>query len=159
MAFTLTKSQRGGDVLLYEGHEFLFQRLTADNFRQWKCRFFNKYHCTCKMITEGNRIIKEPGTHCHFGDSVRSEARKARADMREEARSTVSSTRNIVTGQLLQLSPDVMARLPKNSSLERAVTRVRKKANAPQANPQSRNFVIPEEYNDFVLYDWCRRSS
>lgn len=153
MPFVISKSQRGGDVLMYEGYEYLSERLTIEGFRQWRCRYVNRYKCNSKIVTDGDRVVKEPGDHCHEGDGLRSEARVARVQMKAKARTLDAKPRNVVASELLTLSPDVMARLPKNSSMERAVRRERKKAHAPQANPQSRNFPIPEQFRDFILFD------
>ena len=48
---------------------------------------------------------------------------------------------------------DVLARLPKKSTIERCIQRRRKSAEAPLANPRDLHFNIPQQYELIVLDD------
>ena len=48
------------------------------------------------------------------------------------------------------LSDDVLARMPKRSSIERQIRRKRKQIEGVQPPPQSRHFEIPNEYAEMV---------
>ena len=148
-----SKSVRGGTVLRYEGHEYLFKIMNREGKKSWRCRQYYKNKCPSVMTTQGNYVVSAPGVHCHSGDSIQIQANAVLSTVKEAASISQSTTRNLLGEHLINLGNDVLARLPKRSHIERSVRRVRQKTNAVIPIPHSMNFEIPLEYTDMVLYD------
>ena len=153
MVFTVIKSTKGKDVLIYNGHEYLLKRTTLDNKKVWWCRKVNKFNCSSVVMTKMDEIVKEPNEHTHVGDPV-AVRRNVVLDTNTQAASTSHETIRYIIGDAPQPETnDILMRLPKKSTIERRIQRHRKKTEAPMANPRDRNFPIPERYADFILYD------
>lgn len=148
-----SKSERRGIILQYMGHEYLFKKSNLQGQTHWRCRQYYKNKCPSTITTRGNNVVVEPGDHCHTGDIIQTEANAVVAKVKETASSSLVATRNILGEQLRDLDNDVLARLPKRSCIERTMRRERKKTNAVTPNPRNKNFEIPAEYDDIVLYD------
>ena len=153
MPFEISKSERGGDVLRYEGHDYVIKRKNADGSVSWRCRMVNKFRCRSTITTNGEHVRIPPTVHSHDGDPVRSEVKAAQAVMRNAASSSHSTTRTVVAGGLRGLGADAMQRMPQKSSLEDMVRRKRAKICAVAPMPATRNFDIPGEYTDLILFD------
>ena len=87
------------------------------------------------------------------GDPVAVMADKFRAQLREVASTTNTSTRNVIGQQVADASNELLQRLPRKSALEQTVIRKRRRTEEPLANPVSLNFDIPRNYQHIVLYD------
>ena len=152
--FKIIKSSRGGDILQYLGHEYLKKDQPNRNGDQiWRCRFYNKFKCRSRTVTNGELIVKEPSEHCHAADCVQSSANALLSKMRCDAASNQDSSRNILGDNILQATDDVLSKLPKKSLIERNLRRIRQKNNAVAPDPNSINFDIPNEYEDLIIHD------
>ena len=108
--------------------------------------------CHANIKTHNNTIVRPPTDHCHDACPQKVEANLARSLMKQAMKSAVSATpRNVMGSVLSHVSSDVLAHIPKQSSLSRTLLRHRKDGNVP--NPGTINFVIPDKYTDFVLHD------
>ena len=66
------KSERGGDVLGFEGHEYLVTYNLKDG-RSWRCRKYNckKYKCPATAKTKGTTVdLSKSKPHNHEGNPV-----------------------------------------------------------------------------------------
>ena len=156
MALAISKSVRGREMLLYQGFEYILRTREAwmnDEKLYWRCRKYLQHKCRSSMITSGQTVVKEPSEHTHSGDSVQTEANAVIAKIKECAETSRATTRTIIGDNMSHLSDDVLARMPKKSSIERQIRRRRQHTEGMQPPPQSRHFAIPDEYLDVVLYD------
>lgn len=152
LQIVFSKSERGGTVLQYMGHEYLFKKSNLQGQRYWRCRHYFKIKCPSTVATQGNNVVVQPGEHSHVGDTIQTQANALVAKVKEAASSHVA-TRTILGEQLRDLENDVLARLPKRSCMERTMRREKKKTNAVTPNPRNINFEIPAEYEDIIMYD------
>ncbi|XP_076813496.1 uncharacterized protein LOC143460026 [Clavelina lepadiformis] len=123
-------TERGGTVLLYKGHEYLQKRMKQDGVIYWRCRQYFKNKCPSTLVTSYDDIVKEPGTHCHVGDCIQVTANATVAKMRDRAYSCKETTRNILGVHLVNVDENVLARMPKRSTLERNIRRRRQNGTA-----------------------------
>ena len=82
MSLIISKTERGGNVLRYEGYDYVEKRKNLNGIISWRCRGYNKYRCNSIMKTSGDHVIVPPTIHCHDGDPIGSEMRAAQAVMR-----------------------------------------------------------------------------
>ena len=62
------KSERGGDVMAHEGHEYL-ETVRAKDARHWRCRQYRKFKCPATARSRGNEIIlANSKEHNHEGN-------------------------------------------------------------------------------------------
>ena len=59
-----SKSQKGNDVLLYLGYEYLFYR-SVKGIKMWRCRQSLSIKCPSVIRTEWDKIVQEPTSHNH----------------------------------------------------------------------------------------------
>ncbi|XP_050706630.1 uncharacterized protein LOC126992005 [Eriocheir sinensis] len=156
MALDISQSLRGGELLVHHGFEYILQTkepwMDAEK-KYWRCRKYKTFKCKSSIITKGSNIIKEPSDHTHSGDSIQTDVHVALAKMKQDAKNTRATTRTILADHLVPLNDDVLARMPVKSAIERRIRRTRQKEENIQPPPQSRNFEIPNDYADIVMYD------
>ncbi len=145
------KSVRGGDVCLYGAYEYLVKRKKANGVTQWRCRDWKKLNCPAKMETRGEEVIQAPSEHSHATDLAGARAKIVMSHMKEDAEQQLASTRNILGTRLEGVPDPVLAKLPKKSSLERRIRGRRQQATLPLPDPTSRDFEIPEEFQDLGM--------
>ena len=64
------KSERGGDILAHDGHEYLVTYRLKDG-RSWRCRQFRKYKCPATAKTHGTTVdTSKSKPHNHEGNPV-----------------------------------------------------------------------------------------
>ena len=80
-------------------------------------------------------------------------ADKFRAQLREVASTTNTSTRNVIGQQVADASNELLQRMPRKSASEQTVRRKRRRTEERLANPVSLNFDIPRKHQHIVLYD------
>ena len=151
------KTERGGDVLCVDGFDYVERkdRRGRDGSRAWRCREFRKNKCPATLKTLNGNVVEDLGCnhHSHGGDPFLPKVREIQSLMRAQAASTMDTTRTVVSSYLVNVSQDVLQRLPKRSSLEDNVRAKRRATNPVNPNPQSLNFQMPEKFQDMVLYD------
>ena len=152
----ISRSQRGGEVFLHEGHEYLrrtpAQWMSPDK-KYWRCRKYKSQSCKAMLVTQGERIVSGPSEHSHSGDPVQVAVVRARTTIVNRAEGGLETPRLILGEQLTVMSDDALARMPRKSSLERQVRRKRQKMDNVHPVPHDRNFELPQEYQDLVLAD------
>ena len=89
MLFSISKSQKGSEVLCLNGRQYLFKRKSGDSKIWWRCRQYWKYKCKSTLVTENERIVQASTEHSHPGDPVAVMADKFRAQLREVASTTI----------------------------------------------------------------------
>ena len=76
------------------------------------------------------------------------------ANIKETASTAnASGTRGVIATNVIELSGDILARLPRQSALEQQVRRKRRREDHGfLPNSQARNFHIPAQYEDLILH-------
>ncbi|XP_055639888.1 uncharacterized protein LOC129777565 isoform X1 [Toxorhynchites rutilus septentrionalis] len=146
----LSTSQKDNRVLIYNGFEYLYAK-TLNGIDTWKCRENRQSKCHSRMKTRNNDIIQEPSSHSHDACPQKAEANIAKRRMVEAMAEINATARNVIGETLSKLSTDVIAYLPKQSSLARTLRNHRVMKHLP--NPPTADFAIPEKYRDLVLHD------
>ena len=144
-------------LLCVDGFDYVERkdRRGRDGSRAWRCREYRKSKCPATLRTLNGNVVEGLGCnrHSHGGDPFLPKVREIQSLMRTQAASTMDTTRTVVSSNLVDVSQDVLQRLPKRSSLEDNVRAKRRATNPVDPNPQSLNFQMPERFQDMVLYD------
>ena len=152
-----SKTQRGGDVLIVDGFEFVERkdRRLCDGSKTWRCRHYPKNKCPASLKTLNGHVLEGKGNknHSHVGDPILPQVREIQSRMRTHASSSMDTTRTVVANSLLNVPMDVLQRMPKRSTLADNVRAKRRATNPIEPNPQSHDFELPEKYQGMVLYD------
>lgn len=87
----LVKTERGANMLLYEGHSYTCNKRT-ESCMYWVCR--KRGICKARLSTdvELGMILTQPGEHTHSGDPVNNSMLAVRNDMRVKAGEHLSLT-------------------------------------------------------------------
>lgn len=68
VSVTFAKSQRGGQLIVYEGYSYSLQKL-KDSLAQWRCTMVQPgtaKRCTAKLITDAEyKVLDYCGNHTH----------------------------------------------------------------------------------------------
>ncbi|XP_077119382.1 TIMELESS-interacting protein isoform X1 [Ranitomeya variabilis] len=145
-----SKSQRNNKVMIYLGFEYLAFR-TINAVVTWRCRLHRSSKCHSILKTKDGNVVQEPTEHCHDSCPQKAEANVARSKMREDMRAVSATPRNVMGKVLSVLSNDVLAHMPRQSSLARSLVYHRTDGNLP--NPKTIHFCIPEKYSQLILHD------
>ena len=70
MPLTMLSSTKGRNLLAYNGHQYMTERVNGDGSVTWRCKMLNKYRCNVTLNTNRNEVIREPGRHTHNGDAL-----------------------------------------------------------------------------------------
>lgn len=143
-------SQKGKQTLTYRGYEYLRFR-EINGITTWRCRENRSTKCHSLMKTKNGDIVQEPTSHCHDSCPQRAQANILRSNMRQSIIAVNATPRNVIGDVLSGVSNDVLAFLPKQSSLARTLRNQRIENHLP--NPSTINFPIPAKYSDLVLHD------
>lgn len=148
------ETQRKGRVLARDGHEYiLFTGRGRDGIEVWRCRQHIKFKCNATIRTNKDKeVTQASGEHTHEGDPLRPKKNELLSKLKGAA-SSGNTTKVVLGEQLLDVSNDVLSRLPKKSSMERLVRLERSRKNSPHPNPPDIHFRIPEEFMEMVLHD------
>jgi hypothetical protein len=103
------------------------------------------------MKTKDGDIVQEPTGHCHDSGPQKAAANVARSKMKEDMRAVNATPRLVMGNVLLGLGNEVLAHMPKQSSIARNLRHNRSRGTLP--NPKSINFDIPEKYSELILHD------
>lgn len=159
MVLTYVKSQKGANMLVYNG--FIHRKKKAIGEKTiWKCAQYSKYKCTGRVHTLGDEAVKST-SHNHVADASILEAKRACNRIKELAAHQVELTTQAVIATVSQeVSVGATGQLPSISSLKRTIQHVRQRMEAIPANPRNlTELVIPEEYTrnsdgePFLLFD------
>ena len=145
-----SQSQKGNQVLTYKGFQYLRFR-TRDETVTWRCRESRSTKCPAFLKTTNDCIEKEPTSHSHDSCPQKAQANIFRSKMREDIAQVSATPRNVIGNTLQHATDDVLAYIPKQSSLARSLLRHKSDKHLP--NPSTTQFEIPTKYVDFILYD------
>lgn len=91
--------------------------------------------------------------HSHTGDPILPKVREVQSLIRAQAATGMDSTRSVVSSNLVNVSENVLQRMPKRATLDDNVRAKRRATNPIEPNPQGLNFEIPERYQNLILHD------
>lgn len=143
-------TQKGNRVLIYLGFEYLQFRVT-NGIVSWRCRQSRSIKCKSMMKTQGEEIIQEPTNHCHDSCVQKIKANISKNKMKDAINAVGATPRNVMGDVMSEISNEVLAYLPKNSSLARSLRNHKKNDHEP--NPTTIHFNIPDKYIDLILFD------
>lgn len=148
----LSNNQRGNTVLTYLGFEYnKFRENNITNVVTWRCRQYKSSRCKAFIKTNEGNIVGAPSTHSHDSCPQKANANIAMRKMKERIKHVGATPRNVIGNELIGLTNDVLAHLPKQSSITRNLLRHKKGDHLP--NPNTPDFQIPEKYANLILHD------
>ena len=112
-----SKTERGGDLLTYEGFEYVY--ITHTKFgKSWRCRQYRALSCkaTAKTVGANTIDISRSAPHCHPGNPLRVEANMKRSQILDDAKPGTSN-RNTMGRHMVGADDDVLSLLPKKSGM------------------------------------------
>ena len=119
----ITKSSRGGDMLIYQGYSYV-KKKTKNGSIRWACSK-SRFECQGVITTEEVPIANPHNfrAHNHNASNGRVEAMKCRSDLKDTSqRNNAAGTSALVT-VLQTLSPDAMAEIGAVDAIKRDVQR------------------------------------
>lgn len=158
MAFEMLKTDRGNDMLSFDGYLFVKEKESAVK-SIWKCNQYFKNKCRGRVHLSDGKILKNTD-HNHVPNSTDSYVQKTLNVLKEIATNNIdASTHSVVATALSQIPTECAAQLPNIHRLKRTIQRVRKQQLKLPNDPTDFNFIIPEEMtkttdgNLFLQYD------
>ncbi|XP_042146110.1 uncharacterized protein LOC121835725 [Ixodes scapularis] len=140
---TFVASRRGSPKLCFEGYMYTKHR-TNDERTAWRCEKFQE-GCRGRAITAGETTTVTQGHTCHLPSPENVAAARLQDEIKTAAKRSHDTPRNVVTACLQGARPATIAKLPKLSSLERKVNRVRREARgAAQVPHRIDDIIVPE---------------
>ena len=113
------KTERGGPLLGYMGHEYITttKTKTKNGGQSWRCRQYKKFLCNATAKTVGEEVDNSSSPdHSHDGNANQVLANELKSKILEEALAGVgASNRHIIGRHLVNVDPDVLALLPRKS--------------------------------------------
>lgn len=146
-----SRTQKGNQVLLYQGHEYTKYRENGSGVITWRCRFYFATKCRAFLRTRTRNIIGEVPQHCHDSNPQKSQANILKTTMKQDMKAVGATPRNVMGNILSGVNMDVLAHLPKLSSLTRSLFKHKETTHIP--NPSTTDFRIPGQYADLILHD------
>lgn len=130
MEFTTT--QRGGQLLLFEGHRYQINRKGKDERIFWRCHY---RVCPGRVTTEGGNILSSK-PHDHPADEIDNKVEKIKADLKKAARDKTAPIPELFNSALSQIAleedaRDVAVFMPTYSSFRSSMYRSRLKTHPP----------------------------
>ncbi|KAG0422830.1 hypothetical protein HPB47_001352 [Ixodes persulcatus] len=140
---TSAASRRGSPKLCFEGYMYTKHR-TSDEKTAWGCEKFQE-GCRERAVTAAETTTVTQGHTCHLPSPENVAAARLQDEVTTAAKRSHDTPRNVVAACLQGARPATIAKLPKLSSLERKVNRVRREANgAAQAPHRIEDIIVPE---------------
>ena len=128
MPLNISKSTKGGNVLTYNGFQYILKRTELDGTKYWRCRLLNKCRCNAIVKSKYDDILEETNNHSHVGDEIQNRTNIMLSEIRERASTSRACTRDVIGRELVEANNGTLARMPRKSASEKRVQRVRKKA-------------------------------
>lgn len=157
-------SQRlGVDQLVLDGH-ILHHNNTNDGAQgmthYWRCgNYYQDIRCPFRAITRSGRLVKKSDSHRCVPQPEQVLVREVRHDIRTTAATTNRAPSSIVAAAVQGQPSSVLAALPRQQLLTKAVQNARKKGDSQPACPATASDIqLVAPYNElngenFVLYD------
>ncbi|CAI6357190.1 unnamed protein product [Macrosiphum euphorbiae] len=155
-------SQKGNKLLLHNGYLHTFYKEGVNKFI-WRCSEYKTYKCTsCYTTTreEIGDIIKESVHYSHAPDIAKVKIKEIITNIKEEAKTSVLTPRNLVSRAVEILPTSIIGQLPNIEKMSKTIRRERIKQQKPPANPVNvGELIISGEYSVtnkgemFLFYD------
>lgn len=162
MELEIGKSSKSKDTLIYCKFEYYKHRENRNGTVKWRCAKYRQFSCSAMLTTDqqkkiiGNTDIQ----HTHESNVAVALARKAIANMKNQAIDTNATASAIQATVVSSLSDGVLMALPKHSSINRCLQRYRMKVRPAKEtgyvfprNPTDLGFDFLRNYNDFLMLD------
>ena len=89
-------TQKGGEVLIWQGCKFTINQKMANGKKYWQC---TKRSCSARVTTEGSEVLQQTNGHIHPEDSTEAEVeRLKKKGLRKCAREEITPIPNICIG-------------------------------------------------------------
>lgn len=140
------KSSKGGAKFTHDGYVYHFDRYSADGtVKFWRCE--QRLLCKARLHTSGESEIKTFNVHTHDSDVAKSMAKRAVAEMKSRAASTMESTAQVLNSAMENLEDCVLGVMPRMSALKKTIQNARKQlSNVPPLPSSLELLEIPDEY-------------
>uniref|UniRef100_A0A6P7FDK2 Uncharacterized protein LOC114328960 n=1 Tax=Diabrotica virgifera virgifera TaxID=50390 RepID=A0A6P7FDK2_DIAVI len=158
---TFMSTQRGGRKLIYEDHSYNKVRDSSDGKIYWRCdKLSTKCGATAITDAASNVLLGKP--HNHASSPTKIALKALQHKIKEEAVSSSSTARAVVSNALEGISDGVKVHLPKIKNLQKTVSRKRQRTGTIPPVPHSlTDIIIPDdlrrtktsEPQDFILSD------
>ncbi|XP_077297446.1 uncharacterized protein LOC143919129 isoform X2 [Arctopsyche grandis] len=122
-ALEFSTNQRGNIVLTYLGFQYNKHRENdVTDMISWRCTQNRSSRCKAFIKTYGNSIVGGPSAHSHDACPQKAKANIALSKMRESVKH-VKSIKQVIGNEMMGLNDDIVAHLPKRSSIIRGLMR------------------------------------
>ncbi|KAG0428716.1 hypothetical protein HPB47_024307 [Ixodes persulcatus] len=140
---TFVASRRGSPKLCFEGYMYTKHR-NNDEKTAWRCEKFEE-GCRGRAVTAGETTTVTQGHTCHLPTPENAAAARLQDKIKTAAKRSHDTRRNVVAACLQGARPATITKLPKLSSQERKVNRVRREAHgAAQVPHRIEDIIVPE---------------
>jgi hypothetical protein len=148
---TYVKSQKGKIMLKHDGYLFIQEKVTVDK-TIWRCELYAKKKYTARCHTQNGEVVHFISEHNHAIDAAKFQAREAMLEIKEQATTSQSTTRNFFTHVSVGLSQAVQGQIPQVDSIIRTTQRTRQQeGRAPPTPSNLRELVISVDYENTSL--------
>jgi hypothetical protein len=100
---TYVKSQKGKIMLKHDGYLFIQEKVTVDK-TIWRCELYAKKKYTARCHTQNGEVVHFISAHNHAVDVAKVKAREAMLEIKEQATTSQSTTRNVLSNVSISLS-------------------------------------------------------
>lgn len=154
--FTIIPSQRGGQLLLYDGYKYNFRRKNQTGHTVWVCS--KKNICSALLVTNESAVVKQSKHNC-LPEIANNEIKYRLSKCIERAKTETTPVPSIYADALEDMKDaglNLLQKLPKYDSVKKTIYKHRNKALQAKRIRFTRikDFVIPNIYRDFLLADF-----
>ncbi|KAK9747447.1 FLYWCH zinc finger domain [Popillia japonica] len=112
-----------------------YKKRQTDEKISWRCEHFQKFKCSARVTTVGDKIVKVGKDHNHVGDAAQVEAAKIYDSIRTSAKTTNDTPQNIISEVTLGCSQAAAPKLPRIDTMKRSIRRIRQQQMSGPALP------------------------
>ena len=102
MSLNISKSTKGGNVLTYNGFQYILKRTKLDGRKYWRCRLVYKCRCNAIVISKADDIVEEANNHSHVADELQNQTNIVLIEIREDASTSRACTRDVIGRELVK---------------------------------------------------------
>lgn len=159
--FTVISSQRGNDLLLYNGYKYNKQRVNLNGHTVWRCSKRKK--CNVTLISNGELVIKEEKHKCEASE-VDNEVRKKISKCIERAKNETTPVPSIyaeVVEEFNNSGFDLVKKMPSYENLKKTLYKHRLKALQAKRTRFHRveKVEVPGVFKQFLLADYMEKKN
>jgi len=154
------KTQKGRDMLVFDGYCFLREKIGVNGKLIWKCSEYKVSKCMARCHTVNGAVVKNIAVHNHIPDAAKIEARKVIIGVKQRAATTQESTHQIVATTSAGVTAAVAGQLPAIRGIKQTIRRARRQQQIPLPTPgYLLDLIIPDVYKttidgeNFLSYD------